>query len=554
MMPRYLSALAFLLITACTSPPQGRERITSPPSQPLISVTTLKDVTRTLSDDSFEGRAPATSAEEKTVTYIAERFAKAGLQSGGPDDGWYQQVPLVELTTNPSSLNFTGGKTPLILAYRTDMMIGTYQARPRTEVKDSETVFVGYGINAPERGWNDYAGVDVKGKTVIILVNDPDWRMRTLDGPFEGRAMTYYGRWTYKFEEAARQGAAAAIIIHDTEPAAYPFGVVVSSWIGPQLEFDEPGEHMDQSKAVGWITNDAAHRMFAAAGKDYDALIATAGKKGFRAVPLGLKASITLNNSIRRQSSRNVIGLLPGTERPNEFVVYSAHWDHLGRCEPVNGDNICNGAVDNASGIGGLIALAEAFRKQGAPKRSILFIALTAEESGTLGSEYYAAHPTVPLRDIVGGINMDSLNVNGATRDIVLVGGGKSELEQYLARAASVQGRVIKPEPMPEKGYYFRSDHFSFAKLGVPMIYANPGEDLIIGGIERGRAMADDYTAHRYHKPQDEYDPAWDWSGAVQDLELNYAIGRELADSDAWPNWYPSSEFRAVRDQSRAAK
>lgn len=523
------------------------------PPGALIDVATLKDVTRTLSDDSFEGRAPATPAEDKTVAYISDRFAKAGMKPGGSNGGWYQQVPLVELTQSPGvALHFSGGNAPVDLAFGQDMMVQTYQVRPHVEVKDSDVVFVGYGINAPERGWNDYAGVDVKGKTVIILVNDPDWKTPTLKGPFEGRAMTYYGRWTYKYEEAARQGAAAAIIIHDTEPAGYPFSVLVSSGTGPQLEFDEPGDHMDQSKAVGWITTPAAKRLFAAAGKNFDEMIEAAAHKGFRPVPLGLKASVAIDNKIRRQTSRNVIGLLPGAKRPDEYIVYSAHWDHLGHCEPVGGDDICNGAVDNASGVAGLVALAEAFRKQAPTDRSILFIAVTAEESGTLGSEYYAAHPTVPLRQIVGGVNMDSLNMFGATKDIVLVGGGKSELEDGLARAAKAQGRVVKPEPTPEKGYYFRSDHFSFAKLGVPMLYTDPGEDLVNGGAARGKALSEDYVAHRYHSAKDEYDPNWDWSGAVQDLELWYAIGRDLADGTAWPNWYPTSEFRVVRDKSRA--
>ena len=542
MMPRLILPLSLILAATGAS------------AAPEISIETLKDVTKTLSDDSFEGRAPATPAEEKTIAYISDRFANAGLKPGGTDGGWYQAVPLVELNAKASPLSITGGKMPLSFTAPTDMIIHSYQVQPHIAVKDSDVVFVGYGINAPERGWNDYAGVDVKGKTVVILVNDPDWKTKTLKGPFEGRAMTYYGRWTYKYEEAARQGAAAAIIVHETEPAAYPFSVVVSSNTGPQLQFDEPGGRMDQSKAIGWITNEAAHKLFAAAGRSYDQLIAAAGRKGFRAVPLGLKASVTIDNSIRRQSSRNVIGVLPGSERSDEYVVYSAHWDHLGRCAPVKGDDICNGAVDNASGIAGLVALAEAFRKQGTPRRSILFIAVTAEESGTIGSEYYAAHPTVPLRQIVGGVNMDSLNVDGATRDIVLVGGGKSELEDYLARAAKVQGRAVKPEPTPEKGYYFRSDHFSFAKLGVPMLYTDPGEDLVNGGVARGKALSEDYVANRYHSPQDEYDPNWDWAGAVQDLDLWYAIGRELADGNAWPNWRPTSEFRVVRDQSRAAK
>ena len=546
-MPRSFCPLALLLLAGAAS--------AQAPATPMISIETLKDVTRTLSDDSFEGRAPATLAEDKTVAYISDRFAKAGLKPGGTDGGWYQQVPLVALTQAPGTvLHFRSGTTALDFAFGRDMMIQTYQVRPHVEVKNSDAVFVGYGINAPERGWNDYAGVDVKGKTVIILVNDPDWKTPTLNGPFEGRAMTYYGRWTYKFEEAARQGAAAAIIIHDTKPAAYPFSVLVSSGTGSQLESDEPGGHMDQSQAVGWITTPAAKRLFAAAGKDYEALIEAAAHKGFRAVPLGLKASVAIDNNIRRQSSRNVIGVLPGTKRPDEYIVYSGHWDHLGHCAPINGDDICNGAVDNASGVAGLVALAEAYRKQGPTDRSILFIALTAEESGTLGSEYYAAHPTVPLRQIVGGVNMDSLNVFGATRDIVLVGGGKSQLEDYLARAAKPQGRVVKPEPTPEKGYYYRSDHFSFARLGVPMLYTDPGEDLVNGGVARGKALQADYVDHRYHSAKDEYDPSWDWSGAVQDLELWYDIGRALTESTAWPNWYPGSEFRAVRDKSRAEK
>ncbi|WP_156679650.1 M28 family metallopeptidase [Sphingomonas profundi] len=521
---------------------------------PAISVETLKTVTRTLSDDSFEGRAPATPAEEKTVGYIVERFKAAGLRPGNKG-GWFQQVPLVELTiTNVPTLSITGGKTPLSLAYKTDAVIGTYRVQPRTAVSASDIVFVGYGINAPEKGWNDYAGLDVKGKTVVILVNDPDWQAPGLEGPFGGRAMTYYGRWTYKFEEAARQGAAAALIVHDTAPAAYGFNVVRSSWSGPQLETDEAGDHLDQSQAVGWLTNDAARRLFAAAGKDLDTLTAAAGRKGFRAVPLGLKASVTIENSIRRSTSRNVVGLLPGTSAPDEYVLYSAHWDHLGRCEPVNGDDICNGAVDNASGIAGLVALAEAFAKAGAPRRSLLFLALTAEESGTLGSEYYAANPVVPLARTVGGANIDELNVMGDTRDIRVVGAGKSELEDLLKQLATAQGRAVKPEPTPEKGFYYRSDHFSFAKLGVPMIYFEAGSDLVKGGVAAGEKAKADFEANRYHAPADEYDPSWDWSGAVRDLQLYYGIGRRLADGGTWPNWYPGSEFRAVRDRSRAMK
>ncbi|MEQ1547815.1 MAG: M28 family metallopeptidase [Chakrabartia sp.] len=521
---------------------------------PTISVDTLKEVTRTLSSDEFEGRAPTTPGEDKTIGYVAGRFAAAGLQPANKGS-WFQNVPLVEITAAPNTaLTISGGKSPLSLAYKSDMVAMSYRITPKTEIVNSDVVFVGFGINAPERGWNDYAGVDVKGKTVIILINDPDYETKGLKGAFEGRAMTYYGRWTYKYEEAARQGAAAAIIIHDTFPAAYPWNVVVSSWTGPQIRMDAANNHMDQTLANGWITGNAATQLMTSAGKDLKSLVAAAKKKGFKAVPLGVKANLTLDNSIKRQASKNVIGVLPGKTRPDEYVLYSAHWDHLGICEPVNGDNICNGALDNASGTAGLIALAEAHAKAGAADRSLVFLSVTAEESGLLGSEYYAANPVFPLAKTVGGVNMDGLNMLGRTKDIIVVGPGKSELEPILTRQAKAQNRVIVPEATPEKGHFYRSDHFSFAKLGVPMIYFDSGEDLVVGGVAAGHAAAEDYTTNRYHKPQDEYNAAANWDGAVEDLTLNYGIGRELAEGNAWPNWYPSAEFKAVRDKSRAGQ
>jgi Zn-dependent M28 family amino/carboxypeptidase len=516
-----------------------------------MNVNTLKSVTRTLASDAYEGRAPTTRGETKTVAYLIDQMKKAGLKPGNKGS-WTQDVPLVEITASPGmALTIDGGARPLRFAYKTDMVAGTYRVVPRSEIRDSEMVFVGYGINAPEKGWNDYAGVDVKGKTVVILINDPDYEMEGLDGPFDGRAMTYYGRWTYKFEEAARQGAAAAIIVHETFPAAYPWGVVVSSWTGPQLNIDAADNHMDQSQAVGWITLDAARATFAAAGKDFAALSAAAKRPGFKAVPLGLRANLAIDNVIRRQASRNVIGILPGRTRPDETVLYSAHWDHLGRCEPVDGDDICNGALDNATGLAGLIALAQAQAKAGPAERSMLFLAVTAEESGLLGSAYYAANPIYPLATTAGGVNMDGLNVFGPTRDVVIVGGGKSQLEAFLVRAVKDEGRVMMPEATPEKGGFYRSDHFSFAKLGVPMVYAESGEDAVNGGVAAGHAAAENYTDKRYHKPQDEFDPNWNWAGAVQDLQIYYRIGRELANSDAWPNWYPGAEFRVIRDRSR---
>ncbi len=543
---------AFTLIAVAAQPASAAPRKATP--KPVISVQTLKTVTQTLSSDAYEGRAPTSPAEAKTIAYIADRFAKAGLKPGNKGS-WYQKVPLVEITSDPAmALSFSGGKAPLTLAYKTDMVATSYRVVPQTDIKDSEVVFVGYGINAPERGWNDYAGLDVKGKTVIILINDPDYEMKDLNGPFEGRAMTYYGRWTYKYEEAARQGAAAALIIHDTFPAAYPWGVVVSSWTGPQLGLDAANNHMDDTQANGWITGEAAAKLMASAGKDLPTLVAAAKQKGFTAVPLGLKANLSFANGIKRQASNNVVGILPGKTRPDEYVLYSAHWDHLGMCEPVKGDNICNGALDNASGSAGLVALAEAHAKAGAAGRSIVFLSVTAEESGLLGSAYYGANPIYPLAKTAGGINMDGLNVIGRTRDVTVVGKGKSELEAILNRYAKAQNRVLVAESAPEKGSFFRSDHFSLAKYGVPMIYFDSGEDLLVGGVAAGRAASEDYTINRYHKPQDEYRADWDWSGAVEDLALNYQIGRDLASNGAWPNWLPSAEFRAIRDKSRGGK
>ena len=519
-----------------------------------ISLKTLTEVTQTLSSDAFEGRAPTTAGEEKTVALIADRFQQAGLQPGNKGS-WYQEVPLVETNASPSALTITGGKAPITFNFRTDFVANSYQVQPKIALDKSDIVFVGYGINAPERGWNDYEGIDVKGKTVIILINDPDYQTKGMDGTFDGRAMTYYGRWTYKYEEAARQGAAAAFIVHDTEPAAYGWNVVQSSWTGAQYNMDAANNHMDQSKVIGWLTNQAAGRLLADAGQDLVALSAAAKRPGFKPVALGSKASISLTNTIKRQASKNVIGILPGTERPDEYALYTAHWDHLGRCDAApDGDDICNGAIDNATGTAALIALAEAHAKAGKPRRSIIFLAVTAEESGLLGAKYYAENPVFPLGQTVGGVNIDALSLAGPTRGMVIVGGGKSELEDYVKRAVEAQGRTTEAEPTPEKGFYYRSDHFAFAREGVPMVYFEAGEDLVKGGREAGAAAAKDYTDNRYHGPKDEFNPGWDWTGALQDVGLFYAVGRELADGDAWPNWYPKAEFRAIRDRSRAAQ
>ncbi len=533
----------------------GAEPVTTM-AAPAVSVDNLKEMTQVLSSDDFEGRAPMTVGEEKTIAFISERMAAAGLQPGGPNGSWYQKVPLVEVSVDPASSDLSfqkDGKPLFTAAYGKDEVIWTKRIEDSVAIDNAEMVFVGYGINAPEKGWNDYEGVDMAGKVAVILVNDPDWETEGLEGNFGGRAMTYYGRWTYKYEEAARQGAAGAIIIHDTVPAAYGWVTVESSWTGPQIEMDRPDNGRDRVAIEGWMQRQVAMRLFNSAGQDLAKLAAAAKQPGFRAVPLGVTASASLENTIRRQQSNNVIGILPGTERPDEYVLYTAHWDHLGRCgADASGDDICNGAFDNATGTAGLIELGRVHAEAGAPERSLVFLAVTAEESGLLGSAYYAEQPVYPLARTVGGINMDGLSILGETNDVVVIGGGKSELEDILEREVIAQGRRIDVEPTPEKGSFYRSDHFSLAKKGVPMLYAEGGIDIVGKGPEYGQAQADEYTEKRYHQPSDEYDPDWDWSGAVKDLQLYYLIGRDLAASDAWPNWREGDEFRAIRDASRA--
>ncbi|KQN09520.1 peptidase M28 [Sphingobium sp. Leaf26] len=548
-----IAAIAVLLASSAPIPSSAApaQSATAP------SIDTMKRLVEELSSDAFEGRAPGTAGEEKTLALLAAEFEKLGLKPGNKGS-WFQDVPLVEITAkNVSPLTFTGGKADVSAAYGAEMVAGTYRTTQKhIDVKDSPVVFVGYGINAPEKGWNDYAGLDVKGKTVVILVNDPDYETQGLTGPFNGRAMTYYGRWTYKYEEAARQGAAAAIIVHDTVPAAYGWNVVQSSWTGAQHVADSANGNADQSAAIGWIQKDKAAALFASAGLDLNAQMAAAKKPGFKAVPLaGVNASLSFDNDLRKHSSKNVVALLPGKTRPDEYVLYSAHWDHLGHCQAApDGDDICNGAVDNATGTAALVALAQANVKAGPTDRSQVFVAVTGEESGLLGSAYYGKNPVFPFARTVGGVNMDALSVAGLAKNVVVIGKGKSQLDAYLDRALKAQGRVATTEPTPEKGYYYRSDHFSFAKYGLPMLYFEGGEDLVKGGTKAGMAAAEDYTRNRYHGPKDEYDPNWDWTGIAADLKLYYTVGRELATTNDWPNWVDGDEFRAIRDKDRAGK
>ena len=554
--PRTAAAFAVLLsVAACNGADKAAAPALPDAQFPELSLKTLQDVTKELSSDAYEGRAPGTPGEEKTVAFLIKQFETAGLKPGN-NGKWTQDVPLVEITPkNATPLTFTGGKTPVTLQYATDYVANSYRVVPKTEIRDSDVVFVGYGINAPEKGWNDYAGLDVKGKTVVVLVNDPDWQTKETKGEFNGRAMTYYGRWSYKYEEAARQGAAAVLIVHDTEPAAYGWNVVESSNTGANYLAESKDGGAKETAANGWIQLGKAKELFASAGQDFDKLRAAAAKKGFKPVALtGVKANFAFDNAIAKKMSRNVVGVLPGAKRPDEYVLYTGHWDHLGRCTPVNGDDICNGAVDNASGIAGLVTLAEAYKKAGAPDRSIVFLAVTGEESGLLGSKFYAENPIFPLAQTVGGVNMDSLNPNGPAKDIVVVGRGKSELDTYLEKIAKAANVTIVDEPTPEKGFYYRSDHFSFAKLGVPFFNFGAGDDLVDGGKEAGKKAAEDYEKKRYHSPADEYDAIKNWDGMLGDLKLFYAAGRMLASTDAWPNWNEGDEFRAARDKSRPAK
>ena len=540
---RQLAALfaLSLSLSACATAPMGEGR---------ISQAAMAEAVRTLASDAFEGRAPGTAGEERTLAYLEQQFAAAGLQPGN-NGAWRQAVPLVEISASDI--------TPLSVA---DMAFApgsewvgvSYRETAQTTLENSEIVFVGFGINAPERGWNDYAGVDVRGKTVLILVNDPDYAATTNEGPFNGRAMTYYGRWTYKFEEATRQGAAAALIVHEDFPAAYGWATVQSSWSGPQIYAARGDGGASETRLNGWVQHDVAWRIAAAGGQDLAALSAAARQPGFRAVPLGVRASASFGNAIRRFSSANVVGVLPGTSRANEYVLHTAHWDHLGRCTPnAAGDDICNGAVDNATGTAALIALARAHAAAGPTARSQLFLAVTAEESGLLGSEWYGANPVVPLAQTAGGLNIDAMQFYGASRDVVQIGGGKSTLDDYVLAAIAPQGRTITPDPNAQAGLYYRSDHFSLAKRGVPMIYLKNGEDLLAGGTTAGAAAYADFYGNRYHGPDDEFDPAWDWRGVIRDVELYYAIGRLLGDSEEWPNWLDGDEFRNTRDAACAA-
>ncbi|KPJ83284.1 MAG: peptidase M28 [Gemmatimonas sp. SG8_23] len=508
-----------------------------------------------LASDEFGGRAPSSPGEELTVAYLAEQFEAAGLEPAN-DGSWFQNVPLVDITADPERAPFsvTDGEGTLSFDYADDFVTWTTRVVEASGVEDSDLVFVGYGIVAPEAGWDDYEGVDVTGKTAVILVNDPGFATQDPD-VFSGNTMTYYGRWTYKFEEAARQGAAAALIVHQTAPAAYGWETVRNSWTGPQFNLQSPDGNASRVAIEGWITEETTRTLFERAGLDFDALAEQAQSGTLRPVEMGLSLTTSVENALRFSESRNVVGMIEGSEAPDEFFVYMAHWDHFGTDEALEAageDGIYNGALDNASGTAALLELAEAYAARSEPpRRSILFLAVTAEEQGLLGSKHYAADPVVPLSRTVAGLNMDGLSNFGPTNDLVVIGYGMSELDAIADRSVAGQNRRVVPDPEPEKGYYFRSDHFELAKMGVPMIYPEHGIDHVERGEEYGREMNDRYTSQRYHMVTDEFDDTWDLSGAVPDVQLYYEIGAAVIDSDVWPNWNEGTEFRAIRDESR---
>ncbi len=501
-----------------------------------------------LASDEYEGRGPSSPGEDKTVAFLEEEFNKLGVEPGN-GDSYFQEVPLVSITADPrATLTVRGQGSSKRYGYGDEVMVWTKRVVGSASISNSDMVFVGYGVVAPEFGWNDYEGLDVRGKTVVMLVNDPGFATKDT-ALFNGNTMTYYGRWTYKFEEAARQGAAGALIVHETEPAAYPWGTVQGSWSGPQFALVAEDNNMSRVVVEGWITVETARSIFEQAGLDYESLKDAATQRDFESVPLGLTASLSLRNSIVQSTSRNVVARIPGSERPDEHLVYMAHWDHFGIDRSLEGDQVYNGALDNATGTAGLLELAEAFMSlEQRPARSILFIAVTAEEQGLLGSAYYGSNPIYPLAKTVAAINMDAMNILGSMNDVIVVGLGNSELDDYLADAAKYQNRVLVPDAEPQAGYYYRSDHFSFAKVGVPALYAGEGTDHVEHGKDWTQERRDEYLAQNYHKPSDEYSEDWDLSGAIDDLRLYFRIGYRLANESTFPNWSEGTEFKATRD------
>jgi len=534
-----LLILTLIIVGACSS-------------ESFIDEKNLHKHIKILASDEFGGRAPGSEGGEKTKDYIKEEFLTSGLVP--IKDNYFLDVPLSKMVVdvNKSSLNIETKNDTRQLIAGSESVFWSKQVKKEISVESSELVFIGYGVVAPEYDWNDYKDIDVTGKTLVMLINDPGFR---LEDPnlFKGRAMTYYGRWVYKFEEAARQGAEAVLIIHETEPAAYPWQVVETSWTGMQIDLRRKDMGANRVKIEGWITSEVAKELFDEAGLDLEVLKRKALDKNFTAVPMGgLKANVTLFNEISFANSHNVAGVKKGTKRPDEYVLMMAHWDHLGTKDghSATNDHIYNGAVDNASGVAGILELANFF-KSVETERSLLFLAVTAEESGLLGSQYFAEYPPIDLSKVVAGYNFDGILPVGKTKDVVVVGYGASELEDILKTELDKLDKYIMPDPHPEKGYFYRSDHISLAKKGVPVLYADGGADKIIGGVEAGSKIANAYTAKDYHQPSDEYSSDWDLSGFNEQLTITTNMVLRLANSNEWPKWYEGSEFKAIREASQ---
>ena len=550
---RWLGAILFGAAICLLAADELAERLQ--PALEAITPDGLLAHIKVLASDEFEGRAPGTKGEELSVKYITDQFKQIGLKPGNPDGTYTQEVPLAGIKSEPQMLFVAGDKT-IDLKNQDDFVASSARLQPEIKIDNSDVVFVGYGVVAPEYGWDDYKGVDVRGKTLLMLIGDPPVPdpkdpSKLDEQMFKGKAMTYYGRWTYKYEIAAKKGAAAAIIVHETEPAAYPWQVVRSSWGKENFELDNPNKNMDAVEARSWITRDVAKKLFADCGQDFDALKKSAVTKGFRPVTLKATATIEIKQQIRSFKSHNVIGKLEGDDPKlrDEYIIYTAHWDHLGRHPELQGDQIFNGAIDNASGVASVLQLAAAFTKLNPPtKRSLLFMATTAEEAGLLGAKYYAEHPLYPLEKTLADINIDGINPWGKTHDLEDVTNGNSTLDDLLGQAAARQGRVMKPNSEPEKGGFYRIDSFEFAKAGVPVLHAARGIEIIGKPPGYGKQKRDEFVAKHYHQPSDEVDPNWDLSGAVQDIQLLFEVCYQVANGDKFPEWKAGSEFKSKRD------
>jgi Zn-dependent M28 family amino/carboxypeptidase len=535
------AGILVLAVTGC-SDPKSEVHIVADNFESVynsISSDTLKQHTKILSSDEFEGRLPTTAGEQKTLDYLTEELIKVGFEPGN-GDSFLQEVSLMQITAKPDMTLTMGENT---FKYKENMVAGSKRAVSEVNLVNSDIVFLGYGVNAPEYNWNDYQDVDVKGKTVIILVNDPGYA--SPEGElFQGSTMTYYGRWTYKYEEASRQGAEAVFIVHETAPASYGWSVVANSWSGPQYSLVTPDAGASSVAVEGWISREAAVKIFADAGLNFDEQKDYAAR-GAYSVPLNMKASLVLKNDFEKSKSHNVFATLPGTERPDEHVIYTSHWDHLGKDESKEGDQIYNGAHDNATGTAAILAMAEAFAElNNKPKRSVSMLIVTAEEQGLLGSKYYAENPIVTLDKTVANINMDAMNVLGRTKDVAVVGMGKSDLEENLEKAVKRQGRVLTQEDNPEAGIYYRSDHFSFAKVGVPALYAKGGSEPIDEATAEYRKRTNLVVRGCYHQVCDQFRENWDFGGVQEDTQMLFEVGYDIANSDKWPQWSAASEFQ----------